>query len=116
MRISDWSSDVCSSDLCAHQILPFYRIGFVGDVLGEHAGVDIRAADSVEAQPRVEQAVTLLKSKGRSQICVLEGHAALIGIACAGGQFPRFAQIRSDKRRVGKECVTTCRSRWLPYH
>src|SRR3546814_11630573 len=60
MRISDWSSDVCSSDL---------------------------------AQPRVEQAVTLLKSKGRSQICVLEGHAALIGIACAGGQFPRFAQI-----------------------
>src|SRR3546814_18472601 len=79
---------------CAHQSLPFVRIGFVGDVLGEHAGVDIRAADSVEAQPRVEQAVTLLKSKGRSQICVLEGHAALIGIACAGGHFPRFAQDR----------------------
>src|SRR3546814_15466938 len=29
---------------------------------------------------------------------------------------PAFAQRRSEERRVGKECVSTCRSRWSPYH
>src|SRR3546814_15616068 len=28
----------------------------------------------------------------------------------------RIAQCRSEERRVGKECVSTCRSRWSPYH
>src|SRR3546814_13764186 len=30
--------------------------------------------------------------------------------------FAAFAAIRSEERRVGKECVSTCRSRWSPYH
>src|SRR3546814_11446335 len=30
--------------------------------------------------------------------------------------FVRSAYLRSEERRVGKECVSTCRSRWLPYH
>src|SRR3546814_4620207 len=29
---------------------------------------------------------------------------------------PTLAMIRSEERRVGKECVSTCRSRWSPYH
>src|SRR3546814_20643025 len=29
--------------------------------------------------------------------------------------YPRFRE-RSEERRVGKECVSTCRSRWSPYH
>src|SRR3546814_18805559 len=29
---------------------------------------------------------------------------------------PLHAVIRSEERRVGKECVSTCRSRWSPYH
>src|SRR3546814_8699315 len=28
----------------------------------------------------------------------------------------RAARVRSEERRVGKECVSTCRSRWSPYH
>ena len=33
------------------------------------------------------------------------------------GQIPKFEKlIRSEERRVGKECVSTCRSRWSPYH
>src|SRR3546814_11815342 len=36
---------------------------------------------------------------------------------CAGGDVPEFASKgRSEDRRVGKECVSTCRSRWSPYH
>src|SRR3546814_15039660 len=38
-----------------------------------------------------------------------------VGAAC---EFPSFRveSIRSEERRVGKECVSTCRSRWSPYH
>src|SRR3546814_1755986 len=39
-----------------------------------------------------------------------EGCSEESGKGCAGGG------IRSEERRVGKECVSTCRSRWSPYH
>src|SRR3546814_8866126 len=32
------------------------------------------------------------------------------------GFFGWFNRMRSEERRVGKECVSTCRSRWSPYH
>ena len=32
------------------------------------------------------------------------------------GVYPNFTEVRSEERRVGKECVSTCRSRWSPYH
>src|SRR3546814_7425737 len=32
------------------------------------------------------------------------------------GKGVRYASERSEERRVGKECVSTCRSRWSPYH
>src|SRR3546814_5870812 len=66
LRISDWSSDVCSSDLCQHV-----------------------AALVIGPQP--------IDRRGRSG----RGHLQV---------------IRSEERRVGKECVSTCRSRWSPYH
>src|SRR3546814_4993802 len=37
------------------------------------------------------------------------------GNACAQ-PFGKRLSIRSEERRVGKECVSTCRSRWSPYH
>src|SRR3546814_3577275 len=85
MRISDWSSDVCSSDL--------------------DAGVDVRARRSA----RVLQ--------GREQRRVLQTTGS---IPCAEHRRRRaltfIAENRSEERRVGKECVSTCRSRWSPYH
>src|SRR3546814_4210096 len=74
MRISDWSSDVCSSDLTrvhhAEQDAARFRVQPVEGALGEQL-----VSDPLDA-------------KGR----------------------------RSEERRVGKECVSTCRSRWSPYH
>src|SRR3546814_4687212 len=64
MRLSDWSSDVCSSDL--------------GEVL-------------------------LLADQGDYNV------TGILGITRGGAE-------RSEERRVGKECVSTCRSRWAPYH
>src|SRR3546814_14561574 len=81
MRISDWSSDVCSSDL--------RRCGKgVGDA-GECA-----AADPLYRRWRHQQ-------RSRSEQA-----------AARTGRTDR----RSEERRVGKECVSTCRSRWSAYH
>src|SRR3546814_8175272 len=85
MRISDWSSDVCSSDLQpARELIAF---------LVDH---DIAIAAS-----------------GR------EDDRRAIGFGGAEDVEPRARDAlehRSEARRVGKECVSTCRYRWSPYH
>src|SRR3546814_7162777 len=85
MRISDWSSDVCSSDL---PVLP--PVGLPVGGLDLHAA----AAGPVATPPGggVE----------RPEAGVPEGLEMLRG--------------RSEESRVGKEGVSTCRSRWSPYH
>src|SRR3546814_20950321 len=87
MRISDWSSDVCSSDLTIH--VSFY------------AGDQVHAATSKDGVSW--QAGTVADvGKGAN----LAGRST--GIAANDN--------RSEERRVGKECVSKCRSRWSPYH
>src|SRR3546814_5265305 len=83
MRISDWSSDVCSSDLVGG-----------GDGVRPAAGAVRRGSWLWRRQRR---------GKLRRQH---SGHAGLAG----------KDHRRSEERRVGKECVSTCRSRWSPYH
>src|SRR3546814_11951958 len=41
---------------------------------------------------------------------------AFEGLAADMGGFPHSHVLRSEERRVGKECVSTFRSRWSPYH
>src|SRR3546814_5768357 len=83
MRISDWSSDVCSSDLGA------------GGIVGRFHGAVGHARKPSDA-PRPWQCT--LRRAG-------DGHPLTTA-----------TEIRSEERRVGKECVSTCRSRWSPYH
>src|SRR3546814_4576125 len=82
MRISDWSSDVCSSDLQDSYFVVghIHYVLFGGSMMGLFAGIYY--------------------------------------------WFPKFTgrflsesigKARSEERRVGKECVSTCRSRWWPY-
>src|SRR3546814_19580243 len=71
MRISDWSSDVCSSDLTRYLIRP-----------------------SLRSLSRLSAAITRLTPQA----------------------MPTCLWRRSEERRVGKACVSTCRSRWSPYH
>src|SRR3546814_13233126 len=88
MRISDWSSDVCSSDL-------------------PRKGDD---KDQAIAMP----VFTRLVSHSRSALYL--SPRALLWCACAD-MAPKWGRhARSEERRVGKECVSTCRSRWSPYH
>src|SRR3546814_13036798 len=98
MRIGDWSSVVCSSDL-----LPF------AVALERSGGVDL-AADFL---------LYLAGSWGtHGQLGVLFLATIVLGIAISGTAtavlMGPIALGRSEERRVGKACVSTCRSRWSP--
>src|SRR3546814_19737218 len=107
MRISDWSSDVCSSDL--RQATYLTGPGSAGkSLLGQqlatcHAlgrpflGVDTRGGPALY--------ITCEDDKDE-----LHRRQAAICRALHG----QPADLRSEERRVGKECVSTCRSRWSP--
>src|SRR3546814_8880982 len=73
MRISDWSSDVCSSDLLQHIIR---RSNSSNGNSNSNRNSHLHPATLTESE----------------------------------------STCRSEERRVGKECVSTCRSRWSPYH
>src|SRR3546814_15527371 len=87
MRISDWSSDVCSSDL----------IGALG--LAQQPIHPLMGG----LQPQLAGTGQTLRRR------IDPDHPARL-------QPVRPQQLRSEERRVGKECVSTCRSRWSPYH
>src|SRR3546814_3964154 len=101
MRISDWSSDVCSSDL----IIMLTTHPFDDDKLREECGVfGIHGADSAAAV--VALGLHALQHRGQEAA----------GITGFDGKEFHTHRARSEERRVGKECVSTCRSRWSPYH
>src|SRR3546814_7331424 len=99
MRISDWSSDVCSSD---HQ-----AGGGVVQVRRTHQRSDALVAAHVLEVFRVDAIAIHFQA--------LEGETQHLGIADHPVVGHAFAE-RSAERRVEKECVSTCRSRWSPYH
>src|SRR3546814_2614381 len=88
MRISDWNSDVCSSDLRQR----------LHDERADQFGADLRLAAALKtADDTIDDALQPLR----------------IDLPLAQRNHHR---TRSEERRAGKECVSTCRSRWSPYH
>src|SRR3546814_13156815 len=100
MRISDWSSDVCSSDLV--RILALARGGVIGRL-----GTGFVSPGLVFASGHLNQGACAMSIFS----FVKEAGEKLIDLLTPGN-----ANARSEERRVGKECVSTCRSRWSPYH
>src|SRR3546814_17273884 len=105
MRISDWSSDVCSSDLGT--VTPEDAVAYAARILQDQLQLFVNFEEPAQ------------------------GASAPIGLAAApaeaeaeSGQINRYLLktvdelelSRSEERRVGQECVSTCRSRWPPYH
>src|SRR3546814_1721585 len=94
MRISDWSSDVCSSDLhCPTQF------GDEGRRRLQHSQILAGASQHVRRD---------FFRTGKTGLS--PGPCGPIIPTCSTGP------CRSEERRVGKECVSPCRSRWSPYH
>src|SRR3546814_20641110 len=102
MRISDWSSDVCSSDLPVGVPLIKRIAAVVGDDVCAVDGTIIINGEIVARQLEADRAG---RSLPRWRECrKLSGDELFLPMA------------RSEERRVGKECVSTCRSRWSPYN
>src|SRR3546814_13898907 len=130
MRISDWSSDVCSSDLDGAQLWKS----------------DIGASDLEQAVDTIRSTISIVEN-GRRLTYPFDAatsyklYGQLFGPVAA--RLPAVPHLifepdgamlrlpinllvtadtgladyeRSEERRVGKECVSTCRSRWSPYH
>src|SRR3546814_12042016 len=124
MRISDWSSDVCSSDLHADQVLARLK------ATGVHRfGVRINHAGDYPAKLRhARHPVEMLYYQGSWELTETPAIAIVGSREASDDGVKRAAQlarelvdrgitvVRSEERRVGKEGVSTCRSRWWPYH
>src|SRR3546814_12755326 len=109
MRISDWSSDVCSSDLGQVARPPFVQPA--PDMIAEQADLVERGFRLMKGQPPgfidgkpcakaddPRRAVEMPRRMGDAFDQLVAGRALM----------------RSEERRVGKECVSTCGSRWSP--
>src|SRR3546814_19022538 len=93
MRISDWSSDVCSSDLTV-----------LWDPLAKAtapATIEVRLPTATPAH-NVAQDMDLVIAFEDEHLIVVDKPAGMV--------------VRAEERRVGKEGVSTCRSRWAPVH
>src|SRR3546814_12022441 len=107
MRISDWSSDVCSSDLA--------------DSPGNAEGMYNKSPSSSggkNSPPSLDNGITV-RARAKNAIAIV--HFGCARLAFNQGRYARISTRligfdRSEERRVGKECVSTCRSRWSPYH
>src|SRR3546814_19084927 len=105
MRISDWMSDVCSSDLELCDVLD------IETELDEALVLDLaRAAAHNVVRPAAPLTTYLL-----GYAAGVKG-ASVEEIEQLAARAQTLADHRSEERRVGKECVSTCRSRWAPYH
>src|SRR3546814_19612547 len=105
MRISDWSSDVCSSDLLHSIPLAKWR-------------------DAAVLHERLLTGHSTAPDKDRQSLMSLVEKHPLLGdflpsrprVKSKEMLAMQYAAERSEERRVGKECVSTCRSRWSPYN
>src|SRR3546814_19875245 len=99
MRISDWSSDVCSSDLSGAGLEAAIRRDMASTIAAE---LDNAAFNGAGSSGEPEGVLT----NSTYNITSTAASATWAGFRSA---------VRSEERRVGKECVSTCRTRWSPY-
>src|SRR3546814_17929939 len=108
MRISDWSSDVCSSDLRDRRIAT--NRDAADTDLPRDATCDLVVTDHRHAKP-----LSPRRSGRHRQRQTRSRVVARIRLKIDWPAI-EFDGHRSAERRVGKECVSTCRCRWSPYY
>src|SRR3546814_19163418 len=106
MRISDWSSDVCSSDLGNAVVL-------------KHAAQTLLVGERFQAacdKAGLPQGLFTNLCMSHGQVGKVIGARLADQVNFTGSVEAGKAIERSEARRVGKEWVSTCRYRWSPYH
>src|SRR3546814_12044377 len=129
MRISDWSSDVCSSDLDTRELIVPHRNVVHMVYSGEGQGrAKVGPKQLLESALRMRPDRILLQELRDGTAFfylrnVNSGHPGSITTVHAGSATGAFEQLtllvkesRSEERRVGKEGVSTCSSRWSREH
>src|SRR3546814_13680753 len=111
MRISDWSSDVCSSDL-----------GSLLESLADPVTAALHESDQSLIKYHGSYQQDNRDVREQRRLAKLEpAHSFMIRTRTPGGvvtpaQWLKLDAVRSEERRVGQECVSTCRSRGSPDH
>src|SRR3546814_19613530 len=104
MRISDWSSDVCSSDLKPKGVQHAAAGFLLWSLMSMKWTFDAKPEDVFWCTADVGWVT------GHSYVAYGPLAAGVTQVVFEG------VPTRSEERRVGKECVSTCRSRWSPEH
>src|SRR3546814_16097650 len=120
MRISDWSSDVCSSDLIrflqSRQALLWMEEAKCGPGNAHLRNRTFCARINDARRPYWTRTGEFRRSRVKQVTidwaAVLTGASSRTQFICAERLAASSSRIRSEERRVGKECVSTCRSRW----
>src|SRR3546814_16080588 len=102
MRISDWSSDVCSSDLTTRRI----KIYFDGGCRPNPGKMETAVVTG--------GAAVVVRDAGIGSSQAAEWLALIAALRLARALGLTHFLLRSEERRVGKECVSKCRFRWSP--
>src|SRR3546814_16844109 len=130
MRISDWSSDVCSSDLLvlsddqgrerARHRIPYGAKMLVDDGTKVEPGHRMAEWDPytipiLTEREGIAHYVDLVDGVSMREVTD-EATGISSRVVVDWKQQPRGNDLRSEERRVGKECVSKCKSRWTTYH
>src|SRR3546814_17411588 len=129
VRISDWSSDLCSSDLLERFGVGSRLVSFDANAFSTYAGLDLRGVRVIclsymNAGSLAHARYLVRRLRRRTDARILIGLWSLDPEEAAGLDLVKLTRAalaatslgRSEERRVGKECVSTGRSRWSPCH
>src|SRR3546814_16622601 len=109
MRISDWSSDVCSSDLDTFRPNP--KVDVAREITELKVGEALVSVLMADGAPSPVERTLVKPPCSRCGPLEAKERAIIQSISPVAGKYDR-----SEESRVGKASVRTCRSRWSPYH
>src|SRR3546814_8609774 len=121
MRIRDWSSDVCSSDLSLKSDGGTVQCDYAPEGVTWKITLPTPDPAEISLSPPLPNPASTARRKPPRNWNVNQDTTGIAGkrfLVIEDEALVAFelASIRSEERRVGKECVSTCRSRWSPYH
>src|SRR3546814_15688442 len=127
MRMSDWSSDVCSSDLIGYKYEERKWALDLASFLYDYKDLQVSSFQGAQAQITNAATARVYGVEGQIRYSVMRNVDVNLGATWTHATYRSFdgapyygycdpGVSRSEERRVGKECVSTCRSRWSQYH